>query len=107
VFPETIAKYYFVSANGTGEADEGHERVPEAIDSIGHDGNKISNVLCLFTLLLGVSHYIDLYELDMMLIKLRTYIISLMQCQVDILRYIYHIIKMCLLVIHYLLNRYE
>ena len=79
MYPETIANTIFVSANGTNEADEGHERVPEAINSIGHDGNNISNTLYLFALLLVISHYIDLYEVDMMMvIKLWTCIISLL-----------------------------
>ena len=38
-----------ISANGTGETDKGHERIPETINTVGHDGNHIVTVLaCLF-----------------------------------------------------------
>jgi hypothetical protein len=48
---------FFVSANGTAKADEGHERIPEAINSTGHDGKNISSVLYLFIVMLVVSHF--------------------------------------------------
>jgi hypothetical protein len=34
-----------ISANGTGETDKGHERIPETINTVGHDGNNIDTVL--------------------------------------------------------------
>jgi hypothetical protein len=38
-----------ISANGAGETDKGHERIPEAINSVGHDGINIDTMLdCLF-----------------------------------------------------------
>jgi hypothetical protein len=33
-----------ISANGTDETDKGHERIPEAINSAGHDGNTIDTM---------------------------------------------------------------